>query len=79
MAKKPPFARCLENVKRRHFNYLISEYVEYYLTERPHQGIDNELIVRLQKAKLSDKPPDCKILCHERLGGLLKHYYRAAA
>jgi putative transposase len=62
-----------------HFNHLISEYVEHYLTERPHQGIDNELITRHRTAELSDKPPDCKILCHERLGGVLKHYYRAAA
>jgi putative transposase len=74
--------RWVQSIKHEvldHFNYLISEYVEHYLTERPHQGIDNELIIGRRTAELSDKPPDCKILCHERLGGVLKHYYRAAA
>ena len=66
-----------------HFNYLISEYVEHYLTERPHQGLGNQLIAaNLGKGgtgQVSDKPPDEPIHCRERLGGLLKDYYRAAA
>ena len=66
-----------------HFNYLITEYVEYYMTERPHQGLDNRLIDQASledfELSLDDKPPDVAIHCRERLGGLLRHYYRAAA
>ena len=28
-----------------HYNHLISEYVEHYSTERPHQGLDNGLVI----------------------------------
>ncbi len=47
------------------------EYMEHYHTERPHQGIGNNII---------EPPPvgQGKIVCHERLGGLLKSYRRAA-
>lgn len=55
----------------RHLEYIIKEYMEHYHTERPHQGLDNEII---------EPPPPGKgeIVCRERLGGLLKSYRRAA-
>ena len=55
----------------RHLEYLVTEYVEHYHTERPHQGLDNEII---------EPPPPGKgkIVCHERIGGLLRSYRRAA-
>ena len=55
----------------RHLEYVIKEYMEHYHTERPHQGIGNEII---------EPPPqgEGKIVCQERLGGLLKSYRRAA-
>jgi transposase InsO family protein len=55
----------------RHLEYVIQEYMEYYHTERPHQGLDNEII---------EPPPQGtgEIVCRERLGGLLKSYRRAA-
>ena len=57
---------------------LCREYLEYYHTERPHQGRENEVLVgkgapRGELLKLSD------IKCKERLGGLLKSYQRKAA
>ena len=58
----------------QHFDYLVSEYVTHYHEERPHQGLGNQL--------LSGQPPpndDGEIRCRTRLGGLLKHCYRAAA
>ncbi len=61
-----------------HLNYLVQQYVEHYLTERPHQGVDNTLLV-------PRSPPDDgvplqdNVDCHERLGGLLKSYSRRAA
>jgi putative transposase len=55
----------------RHLEYVIKEYVEHYHTERPHQGLGNEII---------EPPPqgDGEIVCRERLGRLLK-FYRTAA
>ena len=54
-----------------HLRYVVNEYMEHYHTERPHQGIGNNII---------EPPPvgDGKIVCQERLGGLLKSYRRAA-
>ena len=54
-----------------HLRYVVNEYMEHYHTERPHQGIGNNMI---------EPPPPGKgeIICQERLGGLLKSYRRAA-
>ena len=58
-----------------HLRHVIEEYVEHYNTERPHQGIGNRLIT----GPLGPLPRDGPVLCRERLGGLLKSYYREAA
>jgi len=60
----------------RHFDYLVKEYVEHYHTERPHQSKGN-VPLSGPRPEPSDKPPD-EIVCRKRLGGLLKHYERAA-
>ncbi len=66
----------------RHLNYILREAVDYYHACRPHQGLENELILR-PKGKRKSKPHDViamsDIGCKSRLGGLLKHYYRKAA
>ncbi len=52
----------------------VNEFVDHYHSERNHQGLDNEII----------EPGDevgavaGKIECRERLGGLLRYYYRDA-
>jgi putative transposase len=63
-----------------HLNHLVSEYVHYYQTERPHQGIDigNELLVPMKPPDENVPAPD-QLVCRERLGGLLKSYSRRAA
>jgi len=55
-----------------HLRYVVGEYMEHYHTERPHQGIGNNIIDPLPQ------PKEGKIVCQERLGGLLKSYRRAA-
>ena len=35
----------------KHMDYLCSEFVEHYHTERPHQGKENELLTGTGKAK----------------------------
>ncbi len=63
-----------------HFNYLISEWVEHYHTERPHQNVGNKpLTGDWPEAGTNDLPTDATITCRTRLGGLLKHYERKAA
>ncbi len=73
----------------KHLDFLVSEAVAHYHAERPHQGLDNELIVlpRSSPSKKKSKPAVVQELtislssvgCRKRLGGLLKHYYRKAA
>ena len=55
----------------RHLEYLTHQYVQHYHGERAHQGLDNEIIEPLPQG-------ESEIVCHERLGGLLKFYRRAA-
>jgi putative transposase len=64
----------------RHLDHIVKEYVEHFNLERPHQGVGN---VPLPVAAGNEPPvlkfPSGKVKCRQRLGGLLKHYYRAAA
>ena len=50
----------------------ITEYLGHYHAERAHQGLGND---RIEKQKVA---VEGEIRCRERLGGILKHYYRAA-
>jgi putative transposase len=59
-----------------HMDVLVREYVEHYHTERPHQGKGNVPLVADDPAP---PPIDGEVVCRERLGGVLRHYYRAAA
>ena len=53
----------------------IQEFVDHYHSERNHQGLGNELIEPM--ADQADTPG--QVSCRERLGGLLKFYYREVA
>jgi len=67
---------------------VAASYRTHYLNERPHQGKDNELLVRPKEKKSirrfkeqspgADRISMADIRCHNRLGGLLKHYSRKA-
>ncbi|TWT84534.1 Integrase core domain protein [Planctomycetes bacterium CA13] len=52
----------------------VRSFLEYYHTERNHQGLNNELIVTIYR------PPDmhAEIETTKRLGGLLRSYRRVA-
>jgi putative transposase len=50
----------------------LNEYTAHYHLERNHQGKNNRLLTPLAVSK------GPKIHCHQRLGGLLKFYARAA-
>jgi hypothetical protein len=60
-----------------HLDHLMAEFIEHYNRERPHSAIDNRPPV--------GRPPPLRLAgsgevrCRERLGGVLRHYYRKAA
>ena len=51
------------------------EYAAHYHRERNHQGIDNRLIEPGDHAESASNA----VQCHQRLGGILRFYHRAAA
>jgi transposase InsO family protein len=53
----------------------VTEYLAHYHGERNHQGLDNRL---LEGSKIPQQTSG-RVLCRERLGGLLKFYHRQAA
>ncbi|MBD3274649.1 MAG: transposase, partial [Candidatus Marinimicrobia bacterium] len=53
-----------------HLRHLISTYCDYYHHQRPHQGLDNNMIDPLPQKN------DGKIILEQQLGGLLKSYRR---
>jgi transposase InsO family protein len=59
----------------RHLRRAVTEYGRHYHTERNHQGLGNELIIRLEMTATATDP----VKCRKRLGGLLRYYYREAA
>ena len=56
--------------------YVLSEYVEHYHQERCHQGLGNVIPLPSRRPANDREGP---MACRERLGGLLKYYYRKAA
>jgi transposase InsO family protein len=53
----------------------VFAYVAHYHGERNHQGLNNRLIEPERDARKRG----AEICCRERLGGMLKYYYREAA
>ena len=53
----------------------VREFLAHYHAERNHQGLDNRLIEPGEE----DGAIVGKIACRERLGGMLRYYYRDAA
>ena len=62
-----------------HLRYLLSEFLSHYHEARPHQSWDNA--PPCGPPSPAEGPPldPAKVVCEERLGGLLKHYSRKAA
>ncbi len=53
----------------------IRNYLDHYHRERNHQGLANQII----DPEPTPVDTDEDIRCRERLGGLLRFYYRQAA
>ncbi len=69
---------CLERMiffSEESLRRAIREYVSHYHRERHHQGLGNRLI----DPEDSGGATAGEVHCRERLGGMLRYYYRAAA
>ena len=69
---------CLRNLiffGEESLRMALTEYVSHYHQERNHQGKDN-LPLFPDPTSTSNQG---KNKCHERLGGLLKYFYKSAA
>jgi len=68
---------CLNRIipiGERHMTHAVNAYVEHYNHDRPHQGLDNELLTPNPSLATNDG----RIVCDEQLGGLICSYRRAA-
>jgi putative transposase len=61
-----------------HLRYLTEEYVEFRNTVRPHQGVGNKPLGWSDTFESDESVPRDEVICDERLGGVLRHYRRAA-
>jgi putative transposase len=66
-----------------HLDYLGQKYVQYHNYHRPHQGLGNRTVPEAatgspRKRSLNMKNDVGRVRCRRFLGGLLRHYYRAA-
>ena len=71
-------SECLERMiffGERSLRRALSEFVEHYHHERNHQGLENEIIDTGEEVGRSEGG----VQCRDRLGGLLRYYYRDAA
>jgi putative transposase len=70
-------SECLHRIVplgEKHLRAALRAFMDHYHEERPHQGLGNQLIA--PKTALREQGPVC---CRQRLGGVLKFYYREAA
>ena len=70
-------SECMERMVlfgEAHLRAAVRSFIAHYHEERPHQGLNNELIAPATTV-IGTGP----ITCRQRLGGLLKFYDREAA
>jgi putative transposase len=71
-------SECLAQIiplGERHLRNAVAEYTEHYHTERNHQGLGSQLVLKPRDGPRASGNVECR----ERLGGLLQYYYRRAA
>jgi len=64
---------------KKHLDYLVSSYLEYYNEVCPHQALDNRPLTGKWPAVDDPLTEGEQIVCHKKLSGLLRHYERVAA
>jgi len=53
----------------------VGQFLVHYHQERNHQSLENKII----QPEFEHFPSSGEIACRERLGGMLRYYYRKAA
>lgn len=69
---------CLDHlliIGRSHLERVLRIYLQHYTRERPHRG----LTLQPPEAPQPRSPPSGEVERRDRLGGLIREYYRAAA
>ena len=70
-------SECLDRmifIGERSLRRAVDQFVEHYYRERNHQGLENNII-----EPEFGSTEEGRVNCRERLGGLLRYYYRDAA
>jgi putative transposase len=73
---------CLRNFivfGQTHFDFLVAEYTSYYNELRPHQALGNRPLTGEWPDTNEPIKSGRQVVCHTRLGGMLKHYERRVA
>lgn len=68
---------CLDKLlilNEKHLTHIMTEYVNYYNTARPHQGIQQNIPIAPDSSSESGY-----IQCRDVLGGIIHDYYRESA
>lgn len=68
---------CLDKliiINQQHLQQVMLEYISYYNTARPHQGIEQQIPIP-QSEPVVDSG---SIVCLDVLGGIIHDYQRAA-
>lgn len=63
----------------RHLDQLLSEYIDYHNRERPHMSLGFATPMVRKPPVRAGPIGHREVRCQERLGGVIKHYYRKAA
>ena len=69
---------CLERIVyfgERSLQVAVAEFLSHFHAERNHQGLGNRLIEPGEEVRRTVGD----VACRERLGGMLRYYYRQAA
>jgi putative transposase len=67
---------CLDQlliINQAHLTQVLREYADYYNSARPHQGLDQQAPIPIQRTRTGD------IHRQDMLGGVLHDYYRKSA
>ncbi len=71
-------SECVDRIVplgEKHLRWAVAQFMSHCHGERHHQGLDSRLFDPDETAERTEGP----VACRERLGGLLKYYYREAA
>jgi len=74
-SSKEECLECMIFFGERSLQVAVAEFLRHFHAERNHQGLGNRLIEPGEEVGRTA----CEVACRERLGGILRYYYRKAA